>query len=155
MMDYERSVYCFDSFFLLPFFKHYVILCCEKLFIPKYAAICSTHLEDDEWIQCKQIVHSNFSEKQNKAMLDLLLMNRITSPEVVTPLFTVSKAETGLTHDDFYRLLLSVPSLETTISNEEKRKIALKLYLTRLRTGDTLYRLRDSFQLSRGTQQNI
>lgn len=143
---------CFETANLavIPVNKRYQILKQFKLFIPKNARMCPFHKATEDWYQCSLSAHANFTTIQLKEMS--ILLDRIPTKKISHSKVTANENETGLSNVQFLELFNSLPTFREMFRNEEKGKLALKMYLMRLRTGDTLIRLRNHFSVSEKTQ---
>lgn len=131
---------CFETnnLVVVPVKKRLEILKQFKLFISKNARMCSNHAEFGEWHQLTANALTNFTKKQLEEMTTLLGRNTKIEPpglKVIT-----NERETGLSMAIFLVLFNSFPSLRREFRNVEKAKLALKTFLTRLRSGDPLCR---------------
>lgn len=135
---------------VLPKKKRIEVLRKYKLFVSKRAAICAIHAESNyfEWISCRQNGIDQFTQVQLKEIIALLSWKECGLPSVLSPEFNVSDYDIGISAEHFNQLLNSLNGLRNTLKSEKKCQIALTAYLTRLRTGDFLYRLQKTFNIS-------
>lgn len=124
-----------------------------KLFISKKSSICGMHMERNDWISCRQNAISEFTEAQQKEIIDLLATKIAKPPPELKPEFNVSDYEIGISPHNFHQLLNHLDNLRMELKSERKCQIALAIYLTRLRTGDFLYRVQKKFNISYETQK--
>lgn len=147
-----------NPLFGIPIKKRAEVLQRYRLFISKQIRVCAVHRINDDWNSCKDYALKRFSTRQLKEMKELQekyvkkTNGTLSSKTVTTIEVMVTVEECGLSNSDFLELFEHLPTLETTIKGQ-KGKIALKMYLARLRTGDSLKRLCRQFNLSQMTQQ--
>lgn len=137
---------------VMPKKKRAEILRDYKLFISKRASLCAIHMAI-EWSTSRHHGIDNFSEAQLKEIMDLLSCKINPPPETIVKKFNVSDYDIGISPDNFEKLLSCLHHLRCQLRSERKSKIALSMYLMRLRTGDFLYRLQKTFGLSYETQK--
>lgn len=108
-----------------------------------------------DWNECRQFGIENFSEIQFREMVEILTGNKTKQRNEITnmDLFNISQYDIGIGASDFTDLLSHLHNLRQVLKSEQKCKIALAMYLMRLRTGDFLYRLQKTFNLSYETQK--
>lgn len=137
---------------VVPKQKRAEILQRYKVFISKRARVCVIHMQG-EWNTCRQYGIESFSEIQLKEIMNLLAYKINRLHETPVPAFNVSNYDIGLSNENFEELYRHLVNLRCELKNEKKSKIALAMYLMRLRTGDFLYRLQKTFNVSYGTQR--
>lgn len=123
----------------------------HKLFISKKAVFCRDHLEV-VGNSCRALAIDVFSQAQINEMRNLLKV-KVSNPPPQVPEFKLSDYDIGISADNFYFLLNELKLLRSELKNEGKCKIALAMYLVRLRTGDFLYRIQKQFNISYETQK--
>lgn len=106
-----------------------------------------------EWSTCRQYGVDSFSQVQLNEITDLLACKIDPPPEITAQNFNVSDYDIGMSPAKFQELFRYLQSLRRELKSEQKAKIALTMYLMRLRTGDFLYRLQKTFHLSYETQK--
>lgn len=104
---------------------------------------------EGDWSTCRQNGIENFNQIQLREVMDLLAC-RIKQ---TTQDFNISKYDIGISLADFEELLGGLQHLRRELKSEKKTKIALAMYLMRLRTGDFYYRLQKTFNVSYETQK--
>lgn len=126
-----------------------------KLFVSKRATICGIHIKYHNWNECRRFGIENFSGTHLKEIMEILATNQVKKRNELKrqDSFNVSHYDIGIEASDFTDLLSHLHHLRRTLKNEQKCKIALAMYLMRLRTGDFLYRLQKTFNLSYETQK--
>lgn len=107
----------------------------------------------DNWNDCRQYTSADFTAKQLHEITNLLADKQVETTRRKNQTANIPEQYLGLSDANFIDLYNNLPSLHMAIKNKEKGKIALKMYLMRLRTGDFLYRIRDMLQLSEKTQR--
>lgn len=138
-----------ENLAVIPKKRRYEVLQHFKLFIPKLSRMCPVHQVIENWDECIESSKTEFTPKQSQELLDLLIKKPKENKKIFV---TATQKDTSLTNDQFLNLFQSLTSLRANIKNENKSKLALKMYLNRLRTGDTLIRNRTNFGMGQKKQ---
>lgn len=123
-----------------------------KLFISKRACICIEHMNID-WSTCRRDAIDNFSEAQLKEVMDILSCQIKESINPSSTDFDLAEFDIGISHSNFEELFDYLHHLRRELKSQKKCKLALAMYLMRLRTGDSLKRLRKTFNVSYETEK--
>lgn len=135
----------------VPKSKRFQILNTHRIYIPHKSVLCTQHLDCDCWNGCITF-ECKYTKEYIEEMVDLMR----TPPEKHEneSLFSSKKIKlnTGLSLQQFNELFNELPTLHRFfLKNTKKAKLALLLYLTRLRTGDRFNRIYENFSISRNT----
>lgn len=123
----------------------------HKAYIPKDGRVCTYHSETSSWIGYNSS-HFNYTSDQVEDLIDLLMSQREHALEGKTD--AEMKVSTGLTNEQFEILFRSLPTLIQRYSKIETAKIALNVYLIRLRTGKSHLSIAQDFNVTRITVAN-
>ncbi|XP_034839386.1 uncharacterized protein [Maniola hyperantus] len=137
--------------YLIPRIMKETILSRHRIYIPPCARVCNLHLNWEYWDQLRAR-HTDFTSSQMDNMLDMLekisLSNKIDFSNVHSIPPNLCHYWLGLNATQFYNLLNSIPQLYEKVPDAS---VALSIYLTKLRTGDSNERLTGLFNMPRST----
>lgn len=116
-----------------------------RVFVPAGARICQTHPTTDEFWNAvwRNATLETYTAKLIEEMVDLALTSPNRSPDIDIPNYT------GLSVEQFSSLQSLVPSLLTETSSAEHAKLALIMYLMRLRKASSFEHIGKTFGCSR------
>lgn len=124
----------------------------SRVFIPNGGRVCPNHRENQNWSDAA--VYFNFSQVQIQEMVDLLRKNIPTTSRIENSVqFNRDmKCDTGLSDVQFNMVFLCVPLLRENFNFKEKpARIALHMFLMRLRKGINYEDIGNIFGVSRTT----
>lgn len=133
----------------IPTKKRRQIMQKERVFVPQFSRACKDHFENSSLNEF-DVGHFNYTKGLIEEMVDLLRDTKSNDVEVNQNEYDVSKL--ALTYDSFIDLVSLLPSLKQSFSgNKKKTETALKMFLTRMRAGDTYETIARSYGSSMST----
>lgn len=132
--------------------KRYEVLNTFKIYIPNKSVLCQYHLNNADWNECVSLVFS-YTREYIEDIIELL-RNPPEKKHESEGLFSSKeiKEKTGLSLKNFNEIFEDLPTLHRFVpKNNKKAKLALLMYLTRLRKGDSYDRVYKTFNVARNT----
>lgn len=136
----------------VPKAKRYEVLNTYKIYIPNKSVLCQYHLNNANWNECVSL-EFNYTREYIEDIIELLRKPTEKKHES-EGLFSSKKIKekTGLSLESFNEIFENLPTLHRFFpKNTKKAKLALLMYLTRLRKGDSYDRVYKTFNVARNS----